>query len=68
VQPDGRIEASRHGLAIAAAPPHLNGVTLARKACDVLSGAAIASAPAGRLRQRAGGDAAEDDQGNSPQQ
>ena len=61
MQPDGRLNALRPGVAIAAASPHLNELALAREACDVLSVAAIGGPEVRRGRQRPGGDAPEDD-------
>jgi len=60
MQPDGRLNALRPGVAIAASP-HLNELALAREACDVLSVAAIGGPEVRRGRQRPGGDAPEDD-------
>jgi len=61
MQPDGRLNALRPGVAIAAASPHLNERARARKACDVLSVAAIGGADVRRGGHSPGGDAPEDD-------
>ena len=61
MQPDGRLNARRPGVAIAAASPQLNELARAREACDVLSVAAIGRTQVRRGRQRPGGDGPEDD-------
>ena len=61
MQPDGRLDARRSGVAIAAGSAQLNELALAREAWDVLCVAAIGGADVRRGRQRLGGDAPEDD-------
>jgi hypothetical protein len=61
MRPDGRLDAPRPGIAIAAGSSQLNELALARQACDVLSVAAIGGAQVRKGHQRTGGDAPEDD-------
>jgi len=61
MQPDGRLNARRPGVAIAAVTPQLNELARAREACDVLSVAPIGRAQVRCGRQRHRGDAPEDD-------